>query len=125
MSPPENANARRLTWRRETQTDRARSYRRCPYGASRAIRMLESFLRYGREVCVWCGATLRWLPKPETAAKRAANCAEVTLLQRFTSPNAWERSFLLSLEKLGGKFSPGQQAKLDQLCEQHLKAVAP
>lgn len=69
---------------------------------------------YAKETCATCGKFLRWVPKPETVERCKANQAKVEAL-KVKQLTAWERSFLLSLEKQGYRYSPKQQECLDRI----------
>jgi hypothetical protein len=77
---------------------------------------------YAKLRCATCGAFLRFLPKPENAAKWKLNGYKLAKLQMAPGLNTWERDFVQSLAKHdGNKLTPKQQAVFDRLCLTYLK----
>ena len=77
---------------------------------------------YAKLKCADCGTFLRFLPKPENAAKWKLNGYKLAKLQMVPGLNAWERDFVQSLAKHdGNKLTPKQQAVFDRLCLTYLK----
>jgi len=76
---------------------------------------------YGKETCAVCVRFIRWVPKPETAARNTRNSAAIVLLRSDTRLSEWEREFIGSLDESGPKFSPKQLAILDKLIARFLQ----
>lgn len=92
----------------------------CPHLRTNIVPTPET-IHHAKECCADCGRFLRWLPKPETIERAVQNQDRLRQLEavreRLTD---WERSFILSLQKQGLKFSPKQQEILDRLFRAYL-----
>lgn len=75
---------------------------------------------HGKEVCRDCGRFVRWVAKPETNARHAANAQKLVALRNCDRLTEWECSFVESLEGQGPKFSPKQQDTLDKIARERL-----
>ena len=79
---------------------------------------------YSREVCLQCGAFLRWLPSPKTIERQKLNAFKLTKLSMHPDLNDWERDFLKSISAQK-HLSPKQQAVLDKLVAKYLERKTP
>jgi hypothetical protein len=75
---------------------------------------------YSKEICIVCGAFLRWLPRPETLARRQFNAFRLARLGLCDRLNPWERTFVGDISKLR-KLSPAQQRIVDELVAKYLE----
>jgi hypothetical protein len=64
------------------------------------------------------------LPKLETIVRRRLNAFKLAKLAMCGGLTAWERGFVESVSRHGGKLSPRQQEIIDRLCATHLEVVA-
>jgi hypothetical protein len=124
MSPPENANARRLTGRHETQTDPAQGYGKCPHSTTRLEFCPPGFVNFAKVICAKCGAFLRWAPRPSTIVRRKLNALRPEKPSMCEGLSAWERVFIRDVFVFR-KPSPRQQKKLDEICSAYLEEEAP
>lgn len=74
------------------------------------------------EICIQCGAFVRWLPKPETLERQRVNAFKLAKLVMHPYLTSWERQFLRRVSKLK-KVSPKQLAVVDRLVRQYLEGA--
>jgi hypothetical protein len=74
---------------------------------------------FSREICLECGAFVRWLPKPSTIERRTLNSFCLARLGMCEGLSDWERRFVRDVSKRR-KLSPRQQALVERLCEGYL-----
>jgi hypothetical protein len=97
----------------------------CTHGSTATELLPCDSQHYAKLKCADCGAFLRFLPKPENAAKWKLNGYKLTKLQMAPGLNQWEREFVQTLAKLGNsKLTPKQQAVFDRLVLTHLNGRA-
>jgi hypothetical protein len=77
---------------------------------------------YSREVCIQCGAFIRWLPKPVNVGRRKVNGFRLTKLMMRDDLDPWSRNFLKSLARQK-HFSPRQQKVFDELVAKYLEGA--
>lgn len=70
---------------------------------------------YAKEVCADCGRFIKWLPKPENLQKIKDTQDRLRILWKYHDLTAWEKQFLMSIEKAGCRCSPKQQAVLESI----------
>jgi hypothetical protein len=97
------------------------SARYCAHSLTITERMPEGSPHHAKLKCAGCGAFLKFLSKPANVERRKLNGFKLAKLQMCDGLTDWERTFLDSLAKLGGKHSPKQQEVFDKLCATHLK----
>lgn len=76
---------------------------------------------FSREICLQCGAFVRWLPKPSTIERRTLNSFRLARLGMCEGLPKWERSFVHHVSQQR-KLSPKQQALVERLCREYLEA---
>ena len=79
---------------------------------------------FSREICLECGAFVRWLPRPETIERERVNAFRLARLGMCGGLSKWERSFVHHVSQQR-KLSPRQQLVLVRLCAQYLEAKTP
>jgi hypothetical protein len=117
---PLNANAPLAKGRRDKLTG-ARDYSNCAHAATRVERMPEGHVHSEAEHCADCGAFIRWLQRPSTIARRRLNTIRLTRLLAYRALSRWERGFLESVTRRGGKLTPKQGAIVDRLWAEYTK----
>ena len=93
----------------------------CPHAATKAETMPPGSRHYAQLVCADCGAPLRYLPKPENAARWKSNEIKLALLQAIPDLKPWEREFINGLVRKGGRFNPKEQIAFNALCTTYLQ----
>lgn len=78
-------------------------------------------IHYAREDCADCGKFLRWLKHPETIARELEEAKQREALWKVPNLPEWEKGFLLSLDKQGGKMSPKQRSVFERIWNQYGK----
>ena len=121
-APPGNANAPLAKGRRDTLTG-GRGYATCPHSATLTEEMPRIHAHFAREVCAGCGAFIRWLPRPETLARRQMNVARLARLLVCSGLSNWEQQFVRSLSRQK-KFSPKQEAVLGRIYRESFGGAA-
>jgi len=94
----------------------------CEHGNTR-IEQLANGPHFAKEVCTDCGATLRFVPKPETLARRKLNAFRLARLAMCDKLTHWERKFCRSVLHRQ-KVSPKQQQIIERLCATYLEGKA-
>jgi hypothetical protein len=79
---------------------------------------------YARKLCHDCGVFIKWVPKPETLEKKRLHGFRLAKLAMCAQLNAWERHFVSNMSRQR-KFSPRQQAQIDQLVATYLGETMP
>lgn len=69
---------------------------------------------HGKYLCHACGKFMGWAKKPATLELEVQNSKIISDLKN-KPVTQWEKQFLLSLEKQGGRFSPKQKSLLNSL----------
>jgi hypothetical protein len=77
-------------------------------------------VHFGREICMNCDRTLRFLPKPQTLVRKRLNRFRIAQFAMCDSLNSWERGFISSVSQQR-KISPKQLAILERLAATYLK----
>ena len=105
----------------KTNTTSPRSYVGCPHTAT-CIEVLPPFFpHHAKEVCLSCGAFVRWLPQPLNVEARKQRALAIAKLERCNRLSGWERGFIRSVAPLR-KHSPRQIAIIDRMTGDHLEA---
>ena len=73
------------------------SYQQCSHSAKKIERMPAGHVHFAAERCVNCRRLLRWLPRPETIARRKVNGFRLAKLSMCERLNSWERGFIRDL----------------------------
>jgi hypothetical protein len=92
----------------------------CEHSNTR-IELLASGPHFAKELCSDCGATLRFVPKPQTVQRHRLNAFRLAKLAMSEELSKWEREFLLSIAHQN-RLSPRQQEILDELVTKFLGA---
>ena len=94
----------------------------CPHSGTKAEIMPFGSRHYAQLVCADCGVPLRFLPKPENAARWKSNEVQLTRIQAIPDLKPWEREFINGLaRKGGGRFNPKEQIAFNALCTTYLQ----
>jgi hypothetical protein len=81
-------------------------------------------IHFAKEVCLQCGAFIRWLPRPQTLERQRLNAFRLAKLAMCDRLSTWERGFVASVAKQK-KLSPKQLAVLERLVRRYLGGGAP
>jgi hypothetical protein len=92
----------------------------CSHTETSVVHMPPGHVHYAKAVCSGCNQFVRWLPSPDTVARKEQNAFRLAKLAMLPNLSSWAREFIRSLAKQK-KFSPKQQAKLDELWGLHAK----
>ena len=92
----------------------------CKHRASVTQQEPPGATHFSREICLECGAFLRWLPRPETIERQTLNAFKLARLAMHPALSKWERSFVSDISKRR-KLSPRQLAVVERLCATYLK----
>ena len=92
----------------------------CEHRATVTQRLPAGHKHFSKEICIQCGAFVRWLPKPETVQRQRLNAFRLARLAMRPDLTGWERQFIRSV---GEKkhLSPKQQALVERLCREYLE----
>ena len=103
-----------------SKSEPAGEYFACTHSATHVEVMPDDHTHHAREVCVDCGAFIRWLPRPETVERRRLNGYRLARLGMCPSLNRWEANFVQSVSQCK-KLSQRQQQIIDRLCAEYLE----
>ena len=125
-SPPGNANAPLAKGRREKLTGLTQSNsgvsisQACKHRATVTQQEPPGATHFSSEICLNCGAFVRWLPKPSTIERRTLNSFRLARLGMCEGLSPWQRRFVRDVSQQR-KLSPKQQQIIDRLCADYLE----
>jgi hypothetical protein len=93
----------------------------CLHAVTKTEAMPPGSRHYAQLICANCGAPLRYLPKPENAARWKSNEIKLARLQAIPDLKPWEREFINGLLRKGGRFNPKEQIAFNALCATYLQ----
>lgn len=73
---------------------------------------------HARETCSDCHKFIRWVPSPETIAKRIRNSEILTAVSKLDNLTEWEREFVRDVSRRKN-VSPKQQETIDLLRQKY------
>ena len=92
----------------------------CKHEVTRTARLPDNHVHYAQLLCALCGVHLRWLPRPETIARRRVNAFSLAKLAMTPGLSHWERHFVSDVSKLR-RLSPKQETLVARLCATYLE----
>ena len=95
----------------------------CTHKSTVTVREPPGRTYFSKEVCIVCGAFLRWLPKHPTIERPTLNSFKLAKLAMRPELTHWERKFLRSISHRT-RLSPKQQQIIDRLCATYLEGKA-
>ena len=95
----------------------------CTHKNTVAVREPPGKTHFSKEVCIVCGAFLRWLPRPETLERQRLNAFRLARLAMCNQLSTWERGFVGDVLQCR-KLSPQQQEVVAELNAKYLEAKA-
>jgi hypothetical protein len=100
----------------------ARGAAYCPHNITQTVELPTGSVHFASMICATCGAFIKYVPRPENVARRKLIGEQIARLVVHPGLSSWERQFVSSLARQGGKLSPRQQDVFDRLCLTHLGA---
>lgn len=105
----------------ETTAPRA-ALQPCTHSVTVTERLPDGSPHFSKEICIQCGAFVRWLPKPQNVERRTLNSFKLAKLAMVEGLSKWERSFVADISKRR-KLSPKQEALVERLCREYLEGA--
>jgi hypothetical protein len=95
----------------------------CAHRSTVTQRLPDAHKHYSKEICISCGAFLRWLPRPENVERQNLNAFKLARLAMCARLSPWECAFVREVSQRR-KVSPKQQEIIDRLCATYLQGGA-